>query len=88
MDRARLDEELRAADAHIATGREDICRQREIVAELRTAGHDTSVAYRLLLIYEEAQAMHLLNRQRLARQIPAATFIGKRPPSRPRALAA
>ena len=84
MDRAAIQEQLRAADAHIAIGREDIAHQRETVAELRIAGHDTSVAYRLLLIYEEAQAMYMLGRERLARQLAPATFI-RRPVAAKRA---
>ena len=89
MDRTTIQEQLRAAEVHIAVGREDIARQREIVAELRSAGHDTSVAYRLLLIYEEAQATHILIRNRLVRQLAPSTFVSKRTPvRRARALAA
>jgi hypothetical protein len=89
MDRATIEDQLRATDAHIAIGRQDIAQQRETIGELRRAGHDTSIAYRLLLIYEEAQTMHIDNRDRLVRQLTAPMFTGRRLHARrDRALAA
>lgn len=47
-------------------------RQREIVAELERDGHDVSEARKLLVQFEELQAMHVADRDRLIDELAAA----------------
>ncbi|HSC19371.1 MAG TPA: hypothetical protein VLC74_10685 [Rhizomicrobium sp.] len=60
---------LRLAETHVAEGEHHVARQRELVAELDRDGHDTSQGRRLLLEFEELQAMHIADRNRLLREL-------------------
>jgi hypothetical protein len=44
MDREMLERHLAQADDHIAIGRKNITRQREVIGELERGGHDTRQA--------------------------------------------
>jgi hypothetical protein len=65
MPQWRLMENLALADEHIALGAKHVARQREIIAELERDGHDTTKACALLAEFEELQAMHIADRDRL-----------------------
>jgi hypothetical protein len=59
------------AEGHIALGERHIVRQRKLVVELEQKGCDTAEAKRLLASFEELQAMHIADRDRLRRQLKA-----------------
>jgi hypothetical protein len=59
IDRQQTMEHLALAEEHVALGAKNVARQREIIAELRRDGHDTTAASALLVQFEEAQALHV-----------------------------
>lgn len=69
MDKAILQDHLAHADRHVLEGNGHIARQREIVATLEREGHDTVAARALLAQFEELQAMHIADRDRLLREL-------------------
>jgi len=66
MDRATLENDLSRALAHVANGQKRIVQQHEIIAELDREGHDTAPAKDMLASFERTQAMHVVNRDRIA----------------------
>lgn len=71
MDRAMLEDHLRQARTHVKEGREHVRRQRKIVADLERGGHDTATARQLLRTFEEMQAAHLGDMERLTKELAA-----------------
>jgi len=69
MDRAMLGQHLAQAERHVAQGERHIARQREIVAELKDRGHDWQAAMELLHQFEEMQALHIADRDRLRSEL-------------------
>jgi hemerythrin len=69
MDRAMLSQHLQLAERHVLQADEHVRRQREIVEELERDGHDTRMARKLLAQFEKLQAMHIADRDRLAREL-------------------
>ena len=69
MYRAMILEHLRMAEQHVADGVRHIARQRELIAELRRDRHDTWAAENLLKLFEETQALHVADRDRLSAQL-------------------
>ena len=65
MDRFALASSLRAANARVAAGQWALLEQRVQIRELEQSGLDASVARALLRIYEQSQAMSILDRNRL-----------------------
>lgn len=65
MDRFALASSLRAANARVAAGQWALLEQRVQVRELEQSGLDASVARALLRIYEQSQAVSILDRNRL-----------------------
>ncbi|SEO34730.1 hypothetical protein SAMN02990966_01740 [Rhodospirillales bacterium URHD0017] len=65
MDRFALTSSLRAANARVAAGQWALLEQRIQIRELEQCGLDASLARALLRIYEESQAMSILDRNRL-----------------------
>ena len=65
MDRAMIEKHLAQAERHVADGERHITRQRQIIAELERDGHDAGSAKELLTIFEETQAIHIADRDRL-----------------------
>ena len=57
--------DLDLAEAHVAQGRHHIARQKEIIAELRLAGHSTVLAEQLLVAFKQTLASHLSHRDRI-----------------------
>jgi hypothetical protein len=56
---------LALARRHVEEGEAHIHRQRMVVTRLERDGHDASDARLLLLRFEELQAMHVADRDRL-----------------------
>jgi hypothetical protein len=57
-DREAALQRLEEIDRHIALGKEHIARQREIIEELDSEGHDTTAAKELLETFLATQAAH------------------------------
>jgi Spy/CpxP family protein refolding chaperone len=69
MDPEILQQHLFQAEEHVALGEQHISRQRELIAELDRDGHDTKEARQLLATFEQLQALHVEDRDRLRRKI-------------------
>jgi hypothetical protein len=54
----QVETELEMVHRHIREGIAGIARQREIIADLRGAGHSTETPEKLLARYERAQLCH------------------------------
>jgi hypothetical protein len=65
MDRFGLASSLRVANARVAAGQWALLEQRVQIRELEQCGLDASLARALLRIYEQSQAMSILDRNRL-----------------------
>jgi len=63
---------LAQAESAIALGREHIAKQRAIVAELQTAGHDISEATDLLDTLLTSQNMHEQHRAKILKELEEA----------------
>ena len=74
MDRFALASSLRAANARVAAGQWALLEQRVQIRELEQCGLDASLARALLRIYEQSQAVSILDRNRLSHALasPAA----------------
>jgi hypothetical protein len=66
MDRFALAGSLRAANARVVAGQWALLEQRAQVRELEQCGLDASMAKALLEIYEEQQAMSVIDRNSLS----------------------
>ena len=71
MDHATIADHLAQAERHVVAGERTLAHQRGLVAELERDGHDTSQARALLVQFEELQALHISNRDRLRRELAA-----------------
>ena len=71
-DRQMILDHLRLAESHVSLGQEHIVRQRQLVAELKRDGHDPGDAGKLLAQFEELQAMHVADRDRLIGELAEA----------------
>jgi len=60
---------LDQAKRHAASGEADIARQRAVVDELERHGHDAKLAWELLRTFEQLQAMHVIEIERLDREL-------------------
>ena len=69
IDRATLLEHLAQAERHVAQGEAHIGRQETLVAELEREGHETKDAFAILATLRETQAQHLLNLERLLKEL-------------------
>jgi hypothetical protein len=69
MDREILEEHLAQADRHVEEGWGHLDRQRKVIAELERDGHGAREARRLLHQFEEMQAMHIADRDRLRQEL-------------------
>ncbi len=68
-----LRKHLTQAEKHVASGEQHVRRQRELVAELERDGHDTAVAKQLLAEFERLWEMHIADRDRIQRELDAAS---------------
>lgn len=69
MDRATVERRLAQCERHVALGAEHVRSQRELIAKLEKDGHDTTAAAALLLQFEELQALHIADRDRLRQEL-------------------
>jgi hypothetical protein len=69
MDREMLKRHLALAEEHIATGEKNIARQRDLIAQLERDGHDTASARTFLREFEQLQALHIAERERLLSEL-------------------
>jgi hypothetical protein len=65
VDQGALQQHLAQAERHIARGVVHLARQRELIAELDRAGHDTEEARAILDTLMETQVLHLHDRELL-----------------------
>jgi hypothetical protein len=73
MDRSRLLDHLVLAERHVAEGTRHLSRQREIVAGMEAAGHDSALACDVLRTFEATQAAHIADRDRILRELAEAS---------------
>ncbi len=71
MDRAVILEHLAQAEEHVVLAQEHVQQQRDLVARLEHDGHDTTMARALLEQFEKFLAMHISDRDRLAKELAA-----------------
>jgi hypothetical protein len=76
MDRRMLEGHLAQAERHVLKGESHIDRQRQLVAELERDGDDITLATKLLLQFEQLQAMHIADRDRLRQELGAEGRLG------------
>jgi hypothetical protein len=69
MDREMVERHLAQAEAHMETGYKNIARQREVIAHLEREGQDTASARDTLTQFEELQALHIADRERILREL-------------------
>ena len=69
MDQEMLKRHLAEAEEHIATGDKNIARQRDLIAQLERDGRDTASARTFLHEFEQLQARHTAERERLLREL-------------------
>ena len=69
MDRAAMQERLMQAEARVIEGNRRIALQRKLVRTLEADGLPSAGAKRLLARYEESQASHVADRDRLAKEL-------------------
>ena len=65
MDHDLLADHLEQAEHHVEQADEHIARQTDLIAWLETRGHDATEAKRLLVLFQEIQATHIADRDRL-----------------------
>jgi hypothetical protein len=68
---AMIREHLAQAEQHVALGERHVRHQREIVGKLQQDGHDAQEALKLLAQFEDLQAMHVADRDRLRKELEA-----------------
>ena len=69
MDRKMLLEHLAIAERNVAQGERQLEHQRGLIEELRRDGHDTHKAEELLLTFEESQALHIADLDRIRAEL-------------------
>jgi hypothetical protein len=71
MDRTVVEQHLAQAERHVTEGENHIARQRELIDELASGGHDLKAARDLLAQFEDVQTLHVADRDRLRAQLAA-----------------
>ena len=69
---AALKDHLALANRHVASGNRGVARQKQLIEELETDGHDTREALSLLARFEDLLALHLTDRDRLFDELKSA----------------
>jgi len=69
MNREMVRQHLEQAERHVSEGERHIARQREIVAEPKGAGRIYQAAIDLLAQFENMQASHIADRDRLRKEL-------------------
>jgi len=73
VDRAMLTQHLARAEELVHVGAEYVAGQQRLVADLEGHGHDGRLARELLTTFEQSQAMHVVDRDRLAAELAEAS---------------
>ena len=69
MNWAMLEDQLAAAERHLAEAEGHVAYQRELVAQLERERHDVAQATRLLAQFEEVLAMRIADRDRVRKAL-------------------
>jgi hypothetical protein len=69
VDKVLLHAHLKLAKRHVAEGLRTI--ERHLLAELERDGHDTTMARQLLTLFQQVEAMHKADRDRLYEELEA-----------------
>ena len=69
MDRVTLEQLLQEADSLLQRGERNIAHQREVIGTLQRAGRDAADAKSLLRRLESRQARHVVERNRLFKEL-------------------
>ena len=69
MDRATIRRQLELAMDHVARGARIVAQHRLLIVKLKGLGRDTAEAEKLLATLEEIQAIQVLHRDRLLKQL-------------------
>ena len=69
MDRRMLMDHLALAEQHVEQGKEHIDRQTALIAKLECNGYDSALARKLLGTFQDLQALHTGDRDRLHREL-------------------
>jgi hypothetical protein len=69
MDRKLLEKSLAQAERHVAEAEHEVSRQRMVVAGLELRGHDSSRATHVLRQFEQLQAKHIAERDRVRKEL-------------------
>jgi hypothetical protein len=64
-----VERHIALAEEHVTIGDKNVANQRKSVAELERDGHDAAQARELLQRFEELQAMHIADLQRLRNEL-------------------
>lgn len=68
-----LQDHLSLAEKHVAIGEKNIAKQRALLDELARDGHDIAMAQQLLAQFEDLQALHVADRDRIRAELAEAT---------------
>jgi hypothetical protein len=69
LNRRIMEMALNSARRHATLGDGDLVRQRTVIDDLERHGHDSSLAWKLLQTFEQLQAMHVAEIERLEREL-------------------
>jgi hypothetical protein len=69
LSRRTLMDRLAKAEETVASGAQHVLQQRAALARLGRDGQDAADASRLLALFEQVQAVHVADRDRLLREI-------------------
>jgi len=72
MDRGILLQHLALVEEHIQMGARSIERQQEVIDKLVAHGHDTVEARRMLKNFQDTQAMHFADLERITKELSSA----------------
>ena len=65
MDKEDISQRLALTEESIARGERHLAQQRKLIEDLRRDGHRTTEAEQPLQMLEDAQALHIVERDRL-----------------------
>ena len=64
-----IEDHLALAERHVADGERHVARQKRLVYELERDGHDVTQAVTLVSTFEDTQALHVADRDRLREEL-------------------
>jgi Spy/CpxP family protein refolding chaperone len=69
MDRATILNHLAQAERHVNMGAQHVSSQLSLIERMQRDGHDVTAARQLLEQFEEIQALHIVDRDRLRAEL-------------------